>query len=240
VILMGERGAEEGHDPVAHDLVDRAFIVMDGFHHALEDGIEELPGLLGVTVGKQFHGAFEVREEDGDLLPLAFQSGSGREDLLGEVLRRVALRGTLRRSRCDFTQRLPTAITEATAGWIGLTAALTGGFEPGSASVAEPRASGTLLPALRACHGGSLARLLEIVKRAEPACPVREGLRLASMKISFGLASAGSDSDSRARITKKNQAARCLIPMGPPRSGFKVGAPRKSAGGPADFRTAGR
>jgi hypothetical protein len=37
VVLVGERGPEEGHDPVAHD---SPFVAMDGLHHAFEHGIE--------------------------------------------------------------------------------------------------------------------------------------------------------------------------------------------------------
>jgi hypothetical protein len=35
VILMGEGRAEEGHDPVAHDLIDRPLEAVDGLHHVL-------------------------------------------------------------------------------------------------------------------------------------------------------------------------------------------------------------
>ena len=48
---MRERRAEEGHDPVAHDLVDRALVPVDRLHHSLEDGVEKLPRLLRVPVG---------------------------------------------------------------------------------------------------------------------------------------------------------------------------------------------
>ena len=92
MILVGERRAEERHDPVAHHLVDRALVAVDGLHHALEDGIEELARLLRIAVGEQLHRALEVGEEHGDLLALAFEGSLGGEDLLGEVLRRVGLR----------------------------------------------------------------------------------------------------------------------------------------------------
>ena len=59
---------------------------MHGFHHAFQDRIENLARLLGVTVGEQFHGAFQVGEEDGDLLTLSLQRGLRRENLLGKVL----------------------------------------------------------------------------------------------------------------------------------------------------------
>jgi hypothetical protein len=52
VILMGERGPEEGHDAVAHDLVHRALIAVDGFHHPFEDGVEDGAGFFGIPVGQ--------------------------------------------------------------------------------------------------------------------------------------------------------------------------------------------
>ena len=90
MILVGERRAEQRHDPVAHDLVDRALVAVDRLHHVLEDGVEELPGLLGIAVGQQLHRALEVGEEHRHLLALALERALGGEDLLGEVLGRVA------------------------------------------------------------------------------------------------------------------------------------------------------
>ena len=73
VVLVGQRRAEERHDPVAHHLVDGALVAVDGLHHPLEDRVEELARLLGVAVGEQLHRALEVGEEDRDLLALAFE-----------------------------------------------------------------------------------------------------------------------------------------------------------------------
>ena len=115
VILVGERRAEERHDPVAHDLVDRALVAVDGLHHALEHGIEELARLLGVAVGEQLHRALEVGEEHGDLLALAFERGLRGEDLLGEVLGGVRLRGR-RTSRGHRASGHRLAALEAEAG----------------------------------------------------------------------------------------------------------------------------
>ena len=56
---------------VAHHLVDRALVVMDGLHHAFKDGVENLSGLLRVAVGEQFHRPLEVGEQHRDLLALA-------------------------------------------------------------------------------------------------------------------------------------------------------------------------
>ena len=91
VILVGERRAEQRHDAVAHHLVDGALVAVDGLHHPLEDGIEDLARLLGIAVGEQLHRALEVGEEHRDLLALALQRGLRGEDLLGEVLGRVGL-----------------------------------------------------------------------------------------------------------------------------------------------------
>jgi hypothetical protein len=92
VVFAGEGRAEERHDSVAHDLIHRALVAVDRLHNPLQDGVEELPSLLGVAVGEQLHRALQIGEEDRDLLPLAFQGGLGGEDLLGEVLGSVALR----------------------------------------------------------------------------------------------------------------------------------------------------
>ena len=81
VVLVGQRRAEERHDPVAHDLVHRALVAVDGLHHPLEHRVEELPRLLGVTVGQQLHRALQVGEEDRDLFALAFKGALGGEDL---------------------------------------------------------------------------------------------------------------------------------------------------------------
>jgi hypothetical protein len=51
MILVGERRPEQGHDAVAHHLVDGAFVAVHRGHHVLQHGIEELAGFLGVTVG---------------------------------------------------------------------------------------------------------------------------------------------------------------------------------------------
>ena len=89
VVLVRQRSAEEGHDPVAHHLVDGALVPMHRLHHVLEHGIEQLARLFRIALGQQLHRALEVGEEHRDLLPLALQSALGREDLLGQVLGRV-------------------------------------------------------------------------------------------------------------------------------------------------------
>ena len=36
MVLVGEGGAEEGHDPIAHHLVHGALVAVDGVHHQRE------------------------------------------------------------------------------------------------------------------------------------------------------------------------------------------------------------
>jgi hypothetical protein len=106
VILMRERGAEQRHDAVAHDLIDRALVVVHGFHHAFEDGIEDLARLFRIAIGEQLHRALQIREQHRDLLALAFEGGLGSEDLLGEVLGRVGIRSRRRPDRASAARSL--------------------------------------------------------------------------------------------------------------------------------------
>ena len=78
MVFMRNGGAEQRHDAIPHDLVDRALVAVHGRHHAFQDGIEELPGLLRITVGQEFHGALQVRKQHRDLLAFPFQGIAGR------------------------------------------------------------------------------------------------------------------------------------------------------------------
>ena len=135
VVLVGERRAEQRHDPVAHHLVDGALVAVDGLHHPLEHGVEELARLLGIAVGEQLHRALEVGEEHGDLLALALERALRGEDLLGEVLGGVGLGGGeaagLRR------ERSPARTAELLARRDGDATARAGRLEPGATVLAE-------------------------------------------------------------------------------------------------------
>jgi hypothetical protein len=91
LILVGEGSPKQGHDPVAHDLIDRPLEAVDGLHHAFEHRVEELARLLRVAIGEQLHRALEVGKEHGDLLALALERCLRGQNLLGEVLGRVDL-----------------------------------------------------------------------------------------------------------------------------------------------------
>ena len=88
-------GTKERHDAIAHDLVDGAFIAMHRLHHALQDGVEQLPGLLRVALGQEFQRTFEIRKQHGDLLALAFEGTARGENFFGQVGRRVGEWGTV-------------------------------------------------------------------------------------------------------------------------------------------------
>jgi hypothetical protein len=92
VILVSQRCAEESHDPVAHDLIDGAFITMDGVDHMLKDGIEKLPRFLRITVGQQLHRTLDVSKKNRDVFALTFERAFGSENLLRQMLRRVSFR----------------------------------------------------------------------------------------------------------------------------------------------------
>jgi hypothetical protein len=111
MVLVSERRAEEGHDPVAHDLVDRTFVAMDGLHHPLENRIEQLSRFFRIALGEQPRRAFQVREEHCHEFALALQGGLGGENLLGEVLGGVDV-GRLEPRRGDLGQRGGTLAAE--------------------------------------------------------------------------------------------------------------------------------
>jgi hypothetical protein len=75
MVLVGNGCAEQRHDAVTHDLVDRALVAVDGLHHVLEDRIEDLPRLFGIAISEQLHRTLEVGEEHCHLFALAFQGG---------------------------------------------------------------------------------------------------------------------------------------------------------------------
>ncbi len=82
MILVRQWRAEERHDPITHDLVDRALVEVNGFHHEREHRVENRASLLWIAIGQELHRALHVREENGHLLALSFQDLAQGEDLL--------------------------------------------------------------------------------------------------------------------------------------------------------------
>ena len=166
VVLVGERRAEERHDAVAHDLIHRALVAVDSFHHSLEHRVEDSPRLLRVAVGEKLHRALHVGEEDGDLLALALEGRLRGEDALGEVLRCVGVRraeaagdGRVGSRRDAGRDRAAALTTELLAHRADGAAGGTAAGQARAALAAELLAAGVLVPALRAGrHRDSLAR----------------------------------------------------------------------------------
>ncbi len=151
VVLVGDRRAEQRHDPIAHDLVDGPLIPVDRLHHSLEHRIEELARLLGIAVDQELHRAFQVGKQDGDLLALALESRFGGEDLLGEVPRGVGGRAQGAIGNTP-RQRGPTRAAELLPR-ADLGAALRAGeHEASAALLAESRVVGVLSLALGTAH----------------------------------------------------------------------------------------
>ena len=92
VVLVGNGGTKERHNAIAQHLVDGTLEAVHGVHHQMNGRIEELLGGFGVEALNEPGGVLEVGKEHGDLLALAFQGRAGREDLLGQVGRRVGER----------------------------------------------------------------------------------------------------------------------------------------------------
>jgi hypothetical protein len=153
VVLVGDRRAEQGHDPVTHHLVDGALVTVDGFHHPLEHWIEELPGLLGVSVGEELHGALEVGEEDSDLLALALEGGLRGENPFGQVFRRINLwRGEPRLGVIANGERRCALPAELVARRIGRATGRTDRRKRSGTLAAELHASGILSLAPGTAH----------------------------------------------------------------------------------------
>ena len=70
MVLMGDRGAEQGHDPVAGELVDGALEALDRVGEDREEALHDLAPLLGIVLLGEVHRALDVGEQHGDLLAL--------------------------------------------------------------------------------------------------------------------------------------------------------------------------
>src|SRR5262249_61195301 len=112
--------------------------------------------VLGIGVGEQLHGALEIGKEDCDLLALAFESGLGGEDLLGEVLGGIGLR---RRERGGLTRNGLAALKAElrAGGQLGLTLS-TDGRQTSSALQTELGLDRVFVLAPRTLHGNCPAQ----------------------------------------------------------------------------------
>ena len=85
MVLVRQRRTEERHDAVSHDLGHRAFVMVNGLHHVLEHGIENLPAVLRIAISKELHGALQICEENGQKFPFTLSCVLRREDPLSGV-----------------------------------------------------------------------------------------------------------------------------------------------------------
>ncbi len=92
MVLVYDRRAEQGHDAVTGILIDGTFETVHAFSQDFEDALEDLVPRFGIDLAGQFHGAFHVREEHGDLLALVFSDGLRLQDFVGEMFRGVVAR----------------------------------------------------------------------------------------------------------------------------------------------------
>ena len=158
VVLQSQWRTEQGHDPVAHDLVDGSLVTMDGVHHPLEDGIEDSACLLRVAIGQQLHRSLEVGEEHGHLLAFALDGALRVVDALGQMLGRVAFgrgeaRRGWRRGRLGRRgERLATAAAEFLIRLVGESARGACGGQRTTTLGAELAPFAVLRPALRTLH----------------------------------------------------------------------------------------
>ena len=159
VILVREGRAEERHEAVAEELVDRALVAMHLGEGGLEEGIHENVHSLRPEPLGQRRGADQVAEEHGDGFALAFQRAPGGEDPLGEVPRRVGGRRRLGRGGPASRSRGGDGVAALRAELRGLgelrPARGAGEGEPLPALQTELRPRGILVPAPRTEHRGS-------------------------------------------------------------------------------------
>jgi hypothetical protein len=90
-VFMRDGSAEQGHDPVAGVLVDRALEPVHLRRDPLEAMVHDLVHLFRVELLGHGREASDVGKEDGDLAQLPFQCAAGGKDLLGQVPWRVGL-----------------------------------------------------------------------------------------------------------------------------------------------------
>jgi hypothetical protein len=163
VILQSERRAEQGHDPVASELVHGAFEAVHAVGKDLEEGVENVVPLLGVELFGERHRALHVGKEHRHVLALALERRFRCKDLLDEVSRRVrvwvpAARASRQSRSARGRERLAAAAAEASLGAVVRCAVGTGELEGRAAGVAESRRPEVLGLARGAVQGSARSR----------------------------------------------------------------------------------
>ena len=99
MLLVGERGAKDGHQTIAGELVDRTLEPVDRAGGDRQEAIEDGTPALGLERARQLHRADDVGEEHRHLLALALDPGALGADPLGERIRDAERRARLRQRR---------------------------------------------------------------------------------------------------------------------------------------------
>ena len=73
MVLVGDRRAEDGHDPVAGEFVDGPLELLDRPGEDREEALHDVAPLLGVVLLREVHRALDVGEQHGDLLALGIE-----------------------------------------------------------------------------------------------------------------------------------------------------------------------
>jgi hypothetical protein len=142
------------------DLVDRAFVASDSFHHPLENGVEQRAGILGIKIGDIFGRSLHVRAQDGHLFPLALLRRLGSIDALGQGAWRVKEWRCGRDGSCKSQGDGGAAIVaKVVFGWQRVAADAAGDPERHSAFAAKPCLVAIILPTPWTLHVLTLAGL---------------------------------------------------------------------------------
>ena len=139
VILMRDRRAEQRHHAVAGELVDRALEPMHAVGRDPEKVFDDTEPSFGIEPLGEGHRAFDIGEQHGDVLALAFQRRPRLADLVGEMLgweRRVR-GGRFRRRRRGSRQRPAAFAAELLVGLVRCAAYRAGKGQPRPARGAE-------------------------------------------------------------------------------------------------------
>ena len=97
MILVRDRRAEQRHDPVAGELVDRPLEAVNALGEDREEAIHDPVPLLGIDLLGELHRALHVGEEDRHLLALAFEGGAPTTDFAADRFTLRLARGLWRR-----------------------------------------------------------------------------------------------------------------------------------------------
>jgi hypothetical protein len=198
VILVCDRRAEESHDAVAGVLIDRAFEPVNAVGEDREEAIHDFVPFLGIDLLRQVHRSLHISKEHRDLLPLAFESGTSGEDLLGEVFRRVGAGVGGAACRCA-SDRGRTLVAELGYGAKLRTAACTLASERSRTFFAELGAISVLMAAPGALHPASSFATCS----ARIGAPISRNSRCASRSSPWQAASLPFNRASSARSTRR-------------------------------------